>query len=287
MYAIVDAKEGDLYRSDDAGATLQGSPGGDGLADHPTWTSWLNQSIAELYHVAPDYNVLCRVTAAQQDSGAVRVRSRGKFANITMRDWEPLCAGGESGYTAPDPLRPAVVFGGTVEWCNVETGKRRNVTPEVNLPAPARLTWTNPLVFSAANPHALYFGDQFLFKTTNGGESWTRLSDDLTRPSPIDPPNLDEATAKDADARRGKGGVIYSIAPSRLVAPLLWIGTDDGLIKRTPDDGKTWEDVTPRELTPWSKVAMIEASHFDTNGAYAALDRHRLTENGLFADLSG
>ena len=71
------------------------------------------------------------------------------------------------------------------------------------------------------------------------------------------------------------------------MAPLLWIGTDDGLIKRTPDDGKTWEDVTPRELTPWSKVAMIEASHFDTNGAYAALDRHRLTENGLFADLSG
>jgi hypothetical protein len=69
------------------------------------------------------------VTGAQQDSGAVRVRSRGKFANITMRDWEPLCAGGESGYTAPDPLRPHIVFGDTVEWCNVETGERKNVTP--------------------------------------------------------------------------------------------------------------------------------------------------------------
>ena len=78
----------------------------DGLADHPTWSSWLNQSIAQLYHVAADYNFPYWVTGAQQDSGAVRVRSRGKFASITMRDWEPLCAGGESGYTAPDPLHP-------------------------------------------------------------------------------------------------------------------------------------------------------------------------------------
>ncbi len=357
VYAIVDAKDGGLYRSDDAGATFtkasndsriwgrgwyfgkvvvdpknadllyvsntgvyrsrdggktfgepfKGSPGGDdyhqlwiypddgnrmvlggdqgavisvdGLADHPTWTSWLNQSIAQIYRVAPDYNVPYWVTGAQQDSGAVRVRSRGKFANITMRDWEPLCAGGESGYTAPDPLHPAIVFGGTVEWCNVETGERKNVTPEVNLPAPARHTWTNPLVFSEADPRALYFGNQYVFKTANGGETWTRLGEDLTRPNPVDPPNLDAATAADADPKRGKGGVVYAISPSPLVAPLLWIGTDDGLIKRTTDDGKTWEDVTPKELTPWSKVVMIEASHFDPNEAYAAIDRHRLTDN--------
>jgi hypothetical protein len=196
-----------------------------------------------------------------------------------MRDWEPLCAGGESGYTAPDPLHPAIVFGGTVEWCNVETGERKNVTPEVNLPSPARHTWTNPLVFSEADPRALYFGNQYVFKTTNGGETWTRLGDDLTRPNPVDPPNLDATTAADADPKRGKGGVVYSISPSPLVAPLLWIGTDDGLIKRTTDDGKTWDDVTPKELTPWSKVVMIEASHFDTSEAYAAIDRHRLTDN--------
>src|SRR5262245_29671932 len=357
VYAIVDAKEGGLYRSDDAGATwtkasgdsriwgrgwyfgkvvadpknadlvyisntgvyrsrdggrtfgepFKGSPGGDdyhqlwiypddgnrmilggdqgavisvdGLNDHPTWSSWLNQSIAELYHVAPDYNVPYWVTAAQQDSGAVRVRSRGKFANITMRDWEPLCAGGESGYTAPDPLRPAIVFGGTVEWCNVETGERKNVTPEVNLPSPARHTWTNPLVFSTADPHALYFGDQFVFKTTDSGEHWNRISDDLTRPNPTAPSNLDAATADDYDRNRGRGGVVYTIAPSPLRAPLVWIGTDDGLIKVTQDDGKAWTDVTPSGLTPWSKVAMIDASHFDANTAYAAVDRHRVTDN--------
>jgi len=315
----VDPKNADLvylsntgvYRSRDGGRTFgepfKGSPGGDdyhqlwiypddgnrmilggdqgavisvdGLSEHPTWSSWLNQSIAELYHVAPDYNVPYWVTGAQQDSGAVRVRSRGKFANITMRDWEPLCAGGESGYTAPDPLRPQIVFGGTVEWCNTETGQRKNVTPEKNLPAPARHTWTNPLVFSPADPHALYFGNQYLFKTTDGGEHWSRISDDLTRPSPADPPNLDAAAAADVDPRRGKGGVIYTIAPSPLRAPLIWIGTDDGLIKLTMDDGKQWQDVTPQELTPWSKLVMIDASHFDPAAAYAAVDRHRLADN--------
>jgi photosystem II stability/assembly factor-like uncharacterized protein len=327
----VDPKNADLvyvsntgmYRSRDGGKTFgepfKGSPGGDdyhqlwihpddgnrmiaggdqgavisvdALADRPTWSSWLNQPIAELYHVAPDYNFPYWVTGAQQDSGAVRVRSRGKFASITMRDWEPLCAGGEAGYTAPDPLNPSIMFGGTVTRCNVETGEAKNVTPEVNLPSPARHTWTNPLVFSLADPHALYFGDQFLFKTTDGGEHWTRISDDLTRaeqwaelaagtsPNPIDPPNLDAATAADFDQNRGKGGVIYTIAPSPLRAPLIWIGTDDGLIKKTENDGKTWQDVTPRELTPWSKVVMLEASHFDVNEAYAAIDRHRLTDN--------
>jgi photosystem II stability/assembly factor-like uncharacterized protein len=251
----------------------------DGLSEHPTWTSWLNQSIAELYHVAPDFHFPYWVTGAQQDSGAVRVRSRGKFATITMRDWEPLCAGGESGYTAPDPLHPDLVFGGTVERCNVETGERKNVTPEVNLPTPARHTWTNPLVFSLADPRALYFGDQFLFKSTDGGDDWARLSDDLTRPHPVDPPNLDAATAADFDRTRGKGGVIYTIAPSPVRAPLIWIGTDDGLIKLTADDGKTWRDVTPHELTPWSKVVMMEASHFDAGEAWAAVDRHRLEDN--------
>ncbi len=357
VYAIVDAKDGGLYRSDDAGATFtkassdariwgrgwyfgkvvvdpknadlvyssntgvyrsrdggrsfgepfKGSPGGDdyhqlwicpddgnrmilggdqgavisvdGLNDHPTWSSWLNQSIAELYHVAPDYNFPYWLTGAQQDSGAVRVRSRGKFANITMRDWEPLCAGGESGYTAPDPLHPNIVFGGTVERCNVETGERKNVTPETNLPSPARHNWTNPLVFSLADPHALYFGNQFVFKTTDGGEHWTRISDDLTRLQPTVPSNLDAATADDYDRNRGRGGVVYTIAPSPLRAPLVWIGTDDGLIKVTQDDGKTWNDVTPPDLTPWSKAVMIDASHFDANVAYAAVDRHRLTDN--------
>src|SRR5438067_7736398 len=356
VYAIVDAKDGGLYRSDDGGAAFtkvsgdpriwgrgwyfgkvtadpknadlvyvsntgvyrsrdggrtfgepfKGSPGGDdyhqlwispddsnrmilggdqgavisvdGLADHPTWSSWLNQPTAQIYHVAPDNALPYWITGAQQDSGAVRVRSRGRFATITMRDWEPMCAGGEAGYTAPDPLHPDIVFGGTVERCNVNTGKVDRISPEVDLPTPARHTWTLPLVFSPADPHALYFSDQYLFKTTDGGGHWTRVSEDMTRENPGVPPNLDAATAADAPEYQRRG-VIYSISPSPLQAPLLWIGTDDGYIHVTPDDGKTWRNVTPRELTSWSKVVMVEASHFDANEAYAAIDRHRLTDN--------
>jgi photosystem II stability/assembly factor-like uncharacterized protein len=358
VYAIVDAKEGGLFRSDDAGATFakvssdariwgrgwyfgkiavdpknadlvyvsntgvyrsrdggrtfgepfKGSPGGDdyhqlwispedsnrmilggdqgavisvdGLNDHPTWSSWLNQSTAQVYRIAVDNAFPYWVTGAQQDSGAVRVRSRGRFAGITMRDWEPLCAGGESGYTAPDPLNPDVVFGGTVEKCNVNTGKVDRISPEVDLPTPARHAWTLPLVFSPADPHALYFSDQYLFKTTDGGEHWARISDDMTRENPGVPSNLDAATAADVPQPQSKRlGVIYTIAPSAVKAPLLWIGTDDGYIHVTQDDGKSWSNVTPRELSAWSKIVMLEASHFDANEAYAAVDRHRLEDN--------
>ena len=357
VYAIVDAKEGGLFRSDDAGASFtkassdariwgrgwyfgkiavdpknadllyisntgvyrsrdggrtfgepfKGSPGGDdyhhlwiapddpnrmilggdqgavisvdGLNEHPTWSSWLNQATAQIYRVAADNSFPYWVTGAQQDSGAVRVRSRGRFAGITMRDWEPLCAGGESGYTAPDPLHPEIVFGGnTVTRCNVETGKTENVSPEVDLPTPARHTWTVPLVFSAADPHALYFSDQYLFKTTDGGSHWTRISEDMTRENPGVPPNLDSATAADVPEQSKRLGVIYTIAPSAVKAPLVWIGTDDGYVHVTQDDGKNWANVTPPGVNAWSKVVMLEASHFDANEAYAAIDRHRLED---------
>ncbi len=315
----VDPKNADLvyvmntgaYRSRDGGRTFgepfKGSPGGDdyhqlwiypddgnrmilggdqgavisvdGLNDRPTWSSWLNQPTAQVYRIAVDNAFPYWVTGAQQDSGAVRVRSRGRFATITMRDWEPLCAGGEAGFTAPDPLNPDIVYGGTVEKCNVQTGKIDRISPEVDLPTPPRHTWTLPLVFSPADPHALYFSDQYLFKTTDGGNHWNRISDDMTRENPGVPPNLDAATAADAPPQSKRLGVIYSIAASAVRAPLLWIGTDDGYIHVTQDDGKTWTNVTPRELNAWSKVVMLEASHFDANEAYAAIDRHRLEDN--------
>lgn len=143
---------------------------------------------------------------------------------------------------------------------------------------PPRHTWTLPLVFSQADPHALYYSNQFLFKTINGGESWTQISDDLTREDPGVPPNLDATTALDAPEGKRRG-VIYTIAPSPLRAQTVWVGTDDGLIHLTQDDGKTWANVTPPELSAWSKVVMMDASHFDINEAFAAIDRHRLEDN--------
>ena len=295
-----------VYRSTDAGKTwtpIKGAPGGDDYhqlwinPDDPkrmivgsdqggivtvdgaaTWSSWYNQPTAQIYHVAPDYRFPYWVTGAQQDSGAVGTPSRSLHSEISNRDWEGMCSGGESGYTAPDPLHPEILFGGTVSRCNVLTGETRNVSPERGgTPGQFRHAWTQPLVFSQADPHALYFANQFLYKTTNGGESWSQISQDLTREDPGAPPNLNEAAAADAptDKRRG---VIYTIAPSPLRAPMIWIGTDDGLIQATNDEGKTWKNVTPPAMTSWSKVAMIEASHFNVNEAYAAVERHQLED---------
>jgi photosystem II stability/assembly factor-like uncharacterized protein len=295
-----------VYRSTDAGKTwtaIKGAPGGDDyhqLWINPddskrmivgsdqggivtvdgaaTWSSWYNQPTAQTYHVAPDYRFPYWVTGAQQDSGAVGTPSRSRHSEISNRDWEGLCSGGESGYTAPDPLHPEVLFGGTVSRCNVLTGETKNVSPERGgAQGQYRHAWTQPLVFSRADPHALYFANQFLYKTTNSGESWTQISQDLTREDPGVPANLNEAAAADAPADKRRG-VIYTIAPSPLRASMIWIGTDDGLIQGTNDDGKTWKNVTPPAMISWSKAVMIEASHFDVDEAYAAVERHQLED---------
>jgi photosystem II stability/assembly factor-like uncharacterized protein len=300
-----------VYRSTDGGRTwgapIKAAPGGDdyhqlwiapedpnrmivgsdqgavvSVDGAQTWSSWYNQPTAQLYHVAADYRFPYWLTAAQQDSGAVGTPIRTSHAVISMHEWTGLCAGGESGYTAPDPLHPEILFGGTVEKCNVVTGATKNVSPEriaagQQPPAAYRHDWTQPLVFSQADPHALYFANQFVYKTTDGGESWTKISDDLTREDPGVPSNLDAAAA--ADAPEGKRrGVVYTIAPSPLAAPLIWVGTDDGLVHVTEDQGKTWRNVTPKEMTPWTKVVMIDASHFDANEAFAAAERHQLED---------
>ena len=296
-----------VYKSSDGGRTwgapMKASPGGDDYhqvwiePDDPSrmivggdqgtivtvdggqsWSSWYNQPTAQLYHIAADYRFPYWLTGAQQDSGAVGTPSRVSHSVISMHHWTGLCAGGESGYTAPDPLHPEILFGGTVEKCNVVTGETKNITPEKPQEGVTyRHAWTQPLVFSMADKHALYFGNQFVYKTADGGDTWTQISADLTREDPGVPPNLDAAAAADAPADKRRG-VVYTIAPSPLRAPMLWAGTDDGLIHVTRDDGKTWQNVTPPEVTPWTKVVMIEASHFDPETAFAAAERHQLED---------
>jgi len=300
-----------VSRSKDGGRTwvaLRGSPGGDDYhqawvspddpntmivasdqgtvithnasADDPrvvTWSSWLNQPTAQIYHVSTDTSFPYWVTGAQQDSGSVAVRSRGLFAEISLRDWYFIGAGGESGMTAGDPQHPGVVFGGTGSRWDIVNNLPAGSAAVPTGPEPARTDWTQPLVFSKADPHALYYANQFLFKSTDEAQSWTAISADLTRPDPGVPSSLDPVSANDTD-RNGKRGVIYTIAPSPVRAPLVWVGTDDGLIHMTADDGKTWQNVTPAALTPWSRVTMIEASHADVNEAYAAVDRHQLQD---------
>ncbi len=303
-----------VSRSEDGGKTwvaLRGSPGGDDYhqawvsPDEPntmivasdqgciitrnartkdprevTWSSWLNQPTAQMYHISVDYRFPYWVTGAQQDSGAVAVCIRGRFGEISTRDWEPIGAGGESGYTAGDPLHPGIIYGGTGSRFDLPLNHSvpGTTSPQVPDDVKVRTDWTQPLVLSPADPRALYYANQYVFKSSDMAKTWTRISDDLTRPSPEIPPNLDAASAADFDPNRGRGGVVYTLAPSPLLVPMLWAGTDDGLIKLTLNDGKDWKDVTPPALTPWSRVTMIEASHFDFNTAYASVDRHQLQD---------
>src|SRR5262249_11940588 len=139
-------------------------------------------------------------------------------------------------------------------------------------------TWTLPLLFSPRDPSILYFANQRLWRTANGGQSWTAISPDLTREEPGAPANLDPTTAADDNGVGPRRGVIYTLAPPPPRDRDLWVGTDDGLVWRSLDEGAHWSNVTPRELQPWSKVTQLEVSRFDPETAWAAVDRHRLDD---------
>jgi photosystem II stability/assembly factor-like uncharacterized protein len=296
-----------LYRSADGGRTfvpVKGAPGGDdyhvlwidpgsperrilgvdqgtvvSVDGGATWSSWFNQPTGQFYHVSTDTRFPYWVYGSQQDSGAAGVPSRtNTYDGITLTEFREVTAGGESDEIAPDPKDPQVIFGGRVDRLDLRTGQTRSIDPTLGYPDLYRETWTLPLIFSPRDPRVLYFARQRLFRTDDGGEHWTVISPDLTREAPGTPANLDPATAANNPGTGPRLGVIYTIAPSRLADHDLWVGTDDGLIWRTRDEGAHWTDVTPGGLSPWSKIGVVEASHFDAESAYAAVDRHRLDD---------
>ncbi len=295
-----------LYRSTDGGKTflpLKGAPGGDdyhqlwidptdsrrmvlgtdqgavvSVDGAKTWSSWYNQPTAQFYHVATDDRFPYWIYGAQQDSGAAATPSRTDYSSITLRDWRPIAVGGENGYIAPDPANAEVVFGGVVGRFDWNTLQEHDVDPTLAYPGDYRGESTLPLALSPREPGALYYANQFLFKSKDGGRHWEKISGDLTREAPGVPATLDPATAEDSAVPGPRRGVIYAIASSPLAVGLVWCGTDDGLVWLTRDDGRRWENVTPPELTAWSKVGILEASHFDAGAAYAAIDRHRLDD---------
>ena len=291
-----------FYRSMDAGknfTAIKGAPGGDdyhriwinptnpkiillgvdqgstlSVDGGKTWSSWYNQPTASSYHIITDDAFPYRVYSSQQDSGSVGILSRSNDGQITLRDWHPVGAG-EHAYVAPDPLHPNIIYGGDVTRYDWVTGQSQFVGPQV-VGDKYRTDRTAPLLFSPADPHLLYYGTNVLFKTTNGGHSWEKISPDLSRPNPGLPSTLGVFGADEnpVDHR----GVIYSIGPSFRNVDTIWAGTDDGLIWITRDGGKHWNDVTPKGMTPWSKVSMLVASHFDDQTAYAAVNRFRLDD---------
>lgn len=261
-----------------------------------TWSSWYNQPTAQFYHVTTDNQFPYVVYGTQQDSGSAAVLSRTDHDRITPRDW--FTAGpSESGYLVVDPNDPNVLYlsgtYGSVARFNKRTGLSQDITPwpafafdvEINR-RKYRDPWTPALVFSPVDPSSLYLGTQYVMKTIDGGLHWETISPDLTGSTPDardekvkkgpSPPPQDRPTL--ANAKRAGYGVVFTIAPSPLDRDLIWAGSDTGLIHVTRDGGKNWKDVTPQGLSDWSKISLIEASHFDPAVAYAAVDRARLDD---------
>ena len=296
-----------LYRSSDGGRhfiPVKGAPGGDDyhqlwidpraparrilgvdqgavvtLDGGATWSSWYNQPTGQFYHVITDNRFPYWVYGAQQDSGAAGIPSRtDNIDGINITEFHETAAGGENDNVAPDPDDPEIIFGGRVDKLDLHTGQKQTVTPTLAYPGLYRGTWTLPLTFGRPGSHALYFGNQRIFRTTDRGRHWQVISPDLTRERPAVPASLDPATAADSERAGARRGVVYAIGPSPLDARLIWAGTDDGLVWRTRDDGGHWQDVTPAALTAWSKIGVVEPSHFDADSAYLAVDRHRLDD---------
>jgi photosystem II stability/assembly factor-like uncharacterized protein len=358
VFALVDAKQGGMFRSDDAGATwvrvsdderirerawyfsgitadpkdadtiyvcdtillrstdggahfvaLKGDPTGDDfhtlwIDPHDSlrrilgvdqgalvtvnggqsWSSWHNQPTAQFYHVSTDNRFPYWVYGAQQDSGAAGVKSRSDSLSdgITMSEFHETAAGGESDNIQADPDDPDTVYGGRVDKLDLRSGQMRSIDPTLAFPDNYRGTWTLPLVIGPRD-HALYFANQRIFRTADGGTHWSPISPDLTRPDPAVPATLDTPTVADAPEANPRRGVVYAIAPSPLDKNLIWAGTDDGLVWRTQDGGLHWDNVTPAGLSAWSKIGVVEASHFDPATAYLAVDRHRLDDTAPYA----
>jgi photosystem II stability/assembly factor-like uncharacterized protein len=241
-----------------------------------TWSSWYNQPTAQFYHVTTDNRFPYWVYGAQQESGSAATLSRSDFGEITFRDWR-LIGIFEYGYVAVDPLDPNILYGDWLTRTKQDIGEYAKVTPEAIRRGEYRYARTLPVVFSPLEPHTLYFAANVLFKTTDAGNSWQVISPDLTRESYEIPANLGVFAASDPEKGKHRG-VIYAVAPSFKEENTIWAGTDDGLIHITRDGGKSWQNVTPPQLKPWSKVSIIEASHFDAGTAYAAINSFRLDD---------
>jgi photosystem II stability/assembly factor-like uncharacterized protein len=241
-----------------------------------TWSSWYNQPTSQMYHVNADNAFPYRVCGGQQESGSACVASRGNDGMITFREWHPVGVE-EYGYAVPDPLNPDIIFGGKVTRYDRRVGQVQSVAPTPVRPADFRTLRTAPVVFSTVDPHVMYFASNTLWKTATGGRTWQHISPDLTRTTWDPPATIGKYLSADT-AKATQRGVIYTVAPSHVDINRIWAGTDDGLIQVTSDGGANWKNVTPPDLKPFMKVAIIDAGHFDARTAYAAINTLRLDD---------
>ena len=273
-----------MIASNDGGATVS-------LDGGKSWTREDNQPTAQFYHVITDMRTPYYVYGAQQDNSSVAIASRSDEGAIGRDNWYAV-GGGEAGYIAPYPPDPNIVYAGDYQGNLTRFDHRTNqvqsiaVWPELTdargaAPLDHRFQWTAPIVISPQDPNTVYYGGERVFKTTDGGAHWEAISPDLTRNDKSKQiPSGGSVTVDDTGTEYYD--TVFAIAPSPLVKGAIWVGTDDGLIQITRDEGKHWSNVTPKDLPEWSRVSLIEASPFDAGTAYVAIDRHQNDDLGVY-----
>ena len=268
-----------MINGNDGGATVSTDGG-------KTWSTQYNQPTAQFYHVITDSRWPYYIYGAQQDNTTIAIKSYDDDGVIGRQDWYAV-GGGESGYIAPYPPDPDVVYAGA-EYVTTRFDKRTEQAFDVSvLPLDPsgngaeklehRFQWTSPLFISPHDPNTIYTAGEVMFRSTDRGQSWTRISPDLTRNDKAKqkpsggPITLDITSVEYYDT-------IFAAAESPLKQGLLWAGTDDGLVHVTLDGGQKWTNVTPKNMPEWSMISIIEPSHYDAGTAYIAVDRHKLDD---------
>ena len=267
-----------IIASNDGGASVTINGG-------ETWTPQ-DHPTAQFYHVITTSDVPYHVCGAQQDNSTACVSSAGMPTGGERAG--PIfyaVGGGESGYVANDPKNPDIFYagsyGGVITRFNRKTEQSQQINPypeyvmgHASKDRPERFQWTFPIVFSPVDPSILYVSSQHLWKTTNGGHSWTKISPDLTRHDPKTIENSGGPITKDETGVETYA-TIFTIAPSPKDGNLIWTGSDDGFVQVTRDGGQNWTNVTPKDLPDFARISLIEVSPFRAGTAYVAANRYQ------------
>jgi photosystem II stability/assembly factor-like uncharacterized protein len=271
-----------MIESNDGGANVSFNGG-------RSWTEQ-DQPTAQFYRVALDNDFPYNVYGAQQDNSTVRIASRTTENSIGFSDWYDV-GGGESGWIAPSPKDPQIVFagsyGGLTTRYDRRTGQMRDINPYPNNPMGAgadvlkyRFQWNFPIVFSPHNPDALYLAANVLFKSTDEGSSWQVISPDLTRNDKTKQGASGGPITKDNTSVEYYA-TIFAVMESPVQAGTIWTGSDDGLIQLSRDGGKNWSNVTPPQsvMPEWIQINSIEASPHDAATLYVAATMYKWDDN--------
>ena len=278
----------------DSGRMIEANDGGANVSVNggETWTPE-TMPTAQFYHVITTTHVPYHVCGAQQDNSTACVSSRqaqggpgGSGGGADQVFYS--VGGGESGYIASDPRNPDIFYagsyGGLITRLDRRTGEERAINPYPDNPMgypsadiAERFQWTFPIVLAPTDPSVLYVGSQHLWKSTNEGQSFVKISPDLTRHDPKTMGSSGGPITKDNTGVETYA-TIFTIAPSARDGNVIWTGSDDGYVYVTRDGGKNWKSVTPKGLPDFARISLVEASPFRAGSAYVAANRYQMDD---------